>query len=424
MRDGCGWAWLSALRRDVRDGIRSLAGRPAFTAVAVLSLALGIGANSAILSLVNAVILRDSPIERPEGSSTSICTRRRSSSARCPTPISRMSATGSTEVFSDIAASHFVPLTIDRGEGGGVGLAPAEAVTGSYFAMLGIEAAVGWGAADGATREEALAGARDLLRELVAATMPEGKGLPEPSRATKRRPPVVPPVPIELKAALYEAFREAGVSQCRLARDLDLAESEVRSMLNPDHATKSAAIDRAPGQHLAPLPAARPWSGACPHVRRVSASYRWRDERSRSVEPETAAGWLAGSSAFPVIRIVLFIVGIGAALWLARLVNGGLGRGLGAWWQGTAANVALQILAVHVAYRGMVRLLEARSAAELCLRGAARETGAGVLVGAGCLTATVGLVVVLGYYHVEGVGVWIALAPHGDGTRATIVAPS
>ena len=103
----------------------------------------------------------------------------------------------------------------------------------------------GWGATDGATREEALAEARDLLRELIAATMREGKGLPEPSRATKRRPLVVPPVPIALKAALYQAFREAGVSQRRLARDLDVAESEVRRMLNPDHATKSAAIDRA-----------------------------------------------------------------------------------------------------------------------------------------------------------------------------------
>ena len=40
-------------------------------------------------------------------------------------------------------SAHFVPLTVDRGEGGGVGLAPAEAVTGSYFPMLGIEAAVG-----------------------------------------------------------------------------------------------------------------------------------------------------------------------------------------------------------------------------------------------------------------------------------------
>ena len=103
----------------------------------------------------------------------------------------------------------------------------------------------GWGATDGATRDEALAEARDLLRELIVATMREGNDLPEPSRATKRRPLVVPPVPIALKAALYEAFRNAGVSQRRLARDLEVAESEVRRMLNPDHTTKAGTIDRA-----------------------------------------------------------------------------------------------------------------------------------------------------------------------------------
>ncbi len=68
---------------------------------------------------------------------------------------------------------------------------------------------------------------------------------PEPSRATKRRPLVVPPVPIALKAALYEAFRNAGVPQRRLARDLEVAESEVRRMLDPDHTTKAGTIDRA-----------------------------------------------------------------------------------------------------------------------------------------------------------------------------------
>ena len=103
----------------------------------------------------------------------------------------------------------------------------------------------GWGATDGATRDEALTEAQDLLRELIAATMREGKDLPEPSRASRRRPLVVPPLPVALKAALYEAFREAGMSQRRLARDLDVAESEVRRMLNPDHATKAATIDGA-----------------------------------------------------------------------------------------------------------------------------------------------------------------------------------
>lgn len=103
----------------------------------------------------------------------------------------------------------------------------------------------GWGATDGVTRDEALAEARDLLRELIAATMREGKDLPRPSRTTRRRCLVVPPVPIALKAAFYETFRQTGLSQRRLAEDLGVAESEVRRMLNPDHATRAGTIDGA-----------------------------------------------------------------------------------------------------------------------------------------------------------------------------------
>ncbi|MCY4123444.1 MAG: ABC transporter permease, partial [Acidobacteria bacterium] len=144
VRDGRGgWVWLSGLQRDIRDGLRSLAKRPAFTAVAILSLALGIGANTAIFSLVNAVILRDSPVERPEEVVNLYLHQASFEFGTLSYPDFEDVRDGAADVFSDIAASHFVPLTIDRGEGRGVGLAPAEAVTGSYFPMLGIEAAVG-----------------------------------------------------------------------------------------------------------------------------------------------------------------------------------------------------------------------------------------------------------------------------------------
>ena len=103
----------------------------------------------------------------------------------------------------------------------------------------------GWGATDGATHDEALAEAKDLLRELIASTIRAGEELPEPSRAGGERSLIVPPVQIALKAALYEAWHQAGISQRRLARDLDIAESEVRRMLNPEHGTKAATIDRA-----------------------------------------------------------------------------------------------------------------------------------------------------------------------------------
>jgi len=103
----------------------------------------------------------------------------------------------------------------------------------------------GWGATDGATRDEALSEARDLLREPIATTIREGGRLPEPSPAGKGRPLVVPPVQVALKAALYEAWRQSGIAQRGLARGLDVAESEVRRMLNPEHGTKAATIDRA-----------------------------------------------------------------------------------------------------------------------------------------------------------------------------------
>jgi len=53
------------LAQDVRYGVRQLAANPGFTAVAILSLALGIGANTAIFELLNAVRLRSLPVQSP-----------------------------------------------------------------------------------------------------------------------------------------------------------------------------------------------------------------------------------------------------------------------------------------------------------------------------------------------------------------------
>ena len=51
---------------DVRFALRLMQKSPGFTAVAVISLALGIGANTAIFSLINTIILRQMPVERPD----------------------------------------------------------------------------------------------------------------------------------------------------------------------------------------------------------------------------------------------------------------------------------------------------------------------------------------------------------------------
>ncbi|WP_446831002.1 type II toxin-antitoxin system HicB family antitoxin [Candidatus Foliamicus sp.] len=103
----------------------------------------------------------------------------------------------------------------------------------------------GWGATDGATRAEALAEAQDLLRELIVTTMREDRDLPEPSRSSNCPAQIEAPISIVPKAFLYKAVRETGVSPCQLAHDLNVDECEVRRMLNPDHATRAAEIDRA-----------------------------------------------------------------------------------------------------------------------------------------------------------------------------------
>ena len=65
-REMWSWTWLEQLWRDVRYGLRGLRRNPGFTAVAVIALALGIGANSAIITAVDAILLRPLGYRDPE----------------------------------------------------------------------------------------------------------------------------------------------------------------------------------------------------------------------------------------------------------------------------------------------------------------------------------------------------------------------
>src|SRR5262249_60247218 len=65
-RDRRGLGWLETAAKDLRYAVRGLRQNKGFTAAAVLSLALGIGANTAIFTIFRALMLRTLPVSRPE----------------------------------------------------------------------------------------------------------------------------------------------------------------------------------------------------------------------------------------------------------------------------------------------------------------------------------------------------------------------
>ncbi len=60
-----GWTAIESFFADIRYGLRTMRRNPGFTALAILSLALGIGANTAIFSLINTLMLRTLPVRDP-----------------------------------------------------------------------------------------------------------------------------------------------------------------------------------------------------------------------------------------------------------------------------------------------------------------------------------------------------------------------
>jgi macrolide transport system ATP-binding/permease protein len=127
--------------QDLRYGLRMLRKTPGFTAVAVLTLALGIGANTAIFSLVNTAMLRPLPVEEP-GRIVSLSNAARN--RMFPTfsyPNYRDLRDRSGNVLSDLYAYRFAPVSLSR-DGRNERLW-GYVVTGNYFEALGVGAARG-----------------------------------------------------------------------------------------------------------------------------------------------------------------------------------------------------------------------------------------------------------------------------------------
>ena len=136
VRDVRRGAWVEHLLRDVRYGLRALRRHPGFSAMAVLSLAIGIGANAAIFGIVHAVLFRESPLARPETLVNLYETEGGSGFNPMSHPDIVDLRDGTKDVFSGIAVSTFVAAPIDLG--GSVAAIMGEAVTGGAFALLGV----------------------------------------------------------------------------------------------------------------------------------------------------------------------------------------------------------------------------------------------------------------------------------------------
>ena len=135
VRDVWGWTWLERINQDLRLAVRMLRLNPGFASVAVLALGLGIGANTALYSILNAVFLRLLPVAKPE--QLVVLAHRNTSFSY---PLYR-ELRDKSKSLQDVIA--YRTLQANIGLNGVTERVKAVLVSGNYFSGLGVRMALG-----------------------------------------------------------------------------------------------------------------------------------------------------------------------------------------------------------------------------------------------------------------------------------------
>ncbi len=134
------WQWWEQVRKDARCALRVLRRSPAFTAAAVLTLALGIGANTAIFSVIDATLLRPLPYPQPDRIVT-VYGRSPSGEIEDLSPATFLDFQRQSRGFSHLAGVRQWPFNVsgqDRPE-----RVAGAVVTPDFFAVFGVQARLG-----------------------------------------------------------------------------------------------------------------------------------------------------------------------------------------------------------------------------------------------------------------------------------------
>src|SRR6266542_1696274 len=134
---------MQTLFQDLRYGARMLLKSPGFTLIAVLTLAMGIGANVAIFSVVNAVLIQPLPFAEPDRLVWAWGNIRNGGNRASVSPLDYLDYRAQNTTFEQFAATSTIPIFTNLTGSGEPERLEARLVTGNFFQALGVNAALG-----------------------------------------------------------------------------------------------------------------------------------------------------------------------------------------------------------------------------------------------------------------------------------------